>query len=324
MIEFKQVSKRFEQVDALKNISLTIHQGDFFGVIGMSGAGKSTLVRLINGLIKPDDGQVLVNNQNINELKDEQLKQARSKIGMIFQHFNLLSQQSVLENVCLPLKLAGVSKKERHAKGLKLLAQVGLKEKAHAYPSQLSGGQKQRVAIARALINDCPILLCDEATSALDPISTQAILDLLKSLQKEFNLTIVMITHEMKLVQQVCNKVAILDNGELIEEGTIEDIFTHPKHPKTKKLLFVEEPVDFSQSNQPKLRLIFDGISVFEPIISDLILTTKQSINIIWANTNNIDEKVYGQMLIQVERISEELMNYLESHHVSYQVEGQA
>lgn len=321
MIEFKEVSKTFNEVEALKNISLTIDEGDFYGVIGMSGAGKSTLVRLINGLIKPDEGQVIVNNHNVNGLTENGLNQLRSKIGMIFQHFNLLQQQTVLDNVVLPLKLQGVKRKERVSKGMELLELIGLADKAKAYPAQLSGGQKQRVAIARALINDCPILLCDEATSALDPISTQSILDLLKTLQKKLNLTIVMITHQMKVVQQVCNKVAILDSGELIEEGLIKDIFTNPKHPKTKKLLFVEEAVEFKKDSHPTLRLIFDGQNAFEPILSQLILTTKQNINILWANTNEIDEKVYGQMLIQVSELSSELLNFLNERNISYQVE---
>lgn len=320
MIQFNNISKRFESVDALRNVNLRVSEGDFYGVIGMSGAGKSTLIRLINGLIKPDEGQVIVNDLNINTLGDKELNRVRSKIGMIFQHFNLLSQQTVLENVVLPLKLLGIPKKERNDKGLELLAAVHLEDKANAYPAQLSGGQKQRVAIARALINDCPILLCDEATSALDPISTQSILDLLKDLQQKLGLTIVMITHQMKVIQQVCNKVAILDKGELIEEGDVDEIFTHPKHPKTKKLLFVEEPVEFS-SKQPRLRLIFDGINAFEPIISDLILTTKQSINILWANTNEIKEKIYGQMLIQVPELSPEILEYLNKRKISYQVE---
>lgn len=320
MIQFNNISKRFESVDALRNVNLRVSEGDFYGVIGMSGAGKSTLIRLINGLIKPDEGQVIVNDLNINTLGDKELNRVRSKIGMIFQHFNLLSQQTVLENVVLPLKLLGIPKKERNDKGLELLAAVHLEDKANAYPAQLSGGQKQRVAIARALINDCPILLCDEATSALDPISTQSILDLLKDLQQKLGLTIVMITHQMKVIQQVCNKVAILDKGELIEEGDVDEIFTHPKHPKTKKLLFVEEPVEFS-SKQPRLRLIFDGINAFEPIISDLILTTKQSINILWANTNEIKEKIYGQMLIQVPELSLEILEYLNKRQISYQVE---
>lgn len=321
MIEFKEISKSFNQVEALKHINLKIEPGDFYGVIGMSGAGKSTLVRLINGLIKPDEGKVLVNGVNINGLKETELNQIRSKIGMIFQHFNLLTQQSVLDNVVLPLKLLGVKKHERYQKGLKLLKLIGIEDKANQYPSQLSGGQKQRVAIARALINDCPILLCDEATSALDPISTQSILELLKKLQTELDLTIVMITHQMKVIQQVCHKVAILDNGELIEEGLISDIFTKPKHPKTKKLLFVDEPVDFKLKTQPFLRLIFDGQNAFEPIISELILSTKQTINILWANTNEIDGKVYGQMLIQVSQLSNELLVFLDQRGINYQVQ---
>lgn len=321
MIEFKNVSKSFESIEALKNINLLINPGDFFGVIGMSGAGKSTLIRLINGLILADEGQVFVDDLNISLLNEKELNQLRQKIGMIFQHFNLINQKNVLDNVTLPLKLKGVSKQERMKKGLAMLELVQLKEKADAYPAQLSGGQKQRVAIARALINDVDILLCDEATSALDPISTQSILDLLKSLHRKLGITIVMITHEMKVIQQVCQKMAVLDNGECVETGRVKDIFTHPKHPKTKELLFVQDGIDFSNKDRPQLRLIFDGYNAFEPIISELVLHTKQAVNILWANTQEVEDLIYGQMLIQVPSLSQELLDFLETRNINYQVE---
>lgn len=324
MIEFRNVSKQFEEVQALKNINLNIQENDFFGVIGMSGAGKSTLIRLINGLILADEGQVIVDNQQISLLKPNELNQLRQTIGMIFQHFNLINQKNVLDNVTLPLKLKGINKAQRDKKGLEMLELVQLSDKSKAFPAQLSGGQKQRVAIARALINDVDILLCDEATSALDPISTQSILDLLKNLHKKLNLTIVMITHEMKVIQQVCHKMAVLDNGECVEQGRVLDLFTHPKHQKTKELLFVQENVDFSDKDQPQLRLIFDGYNAFEPIISELVLKTKQAINILWANTTEVEDLIYGQMLIQVPNLSQELFDFLESRKITYQVEVSA
>ena len=322
MIEFNNVSKHFDEVIALENINLTIKKNDFFGVIGMSGAGKSTLIRLINGLILPDEGRVDVNGLSLSLLKERELNKLRQTIGMIFQHFNLFNQKDVLDNVTLPLKLQGVSKAERKEKGLEMLRLVQLEDKADAYPAQLSGGQKQRVAIARALINDVDILLCDEATSSLDPISTQSILDLLKDLHKKLNLTIVMITHEMKVIQQVCHKMAVLDNGKLVETGRVKDIFTHPTHPKTKELLFVQDTTDFSNKDKPQLRLIFDGYNAFEPIISELVLQTEQAVNILWANTQEVEELVYGQMLIQVPSLSQELLDFLDGRNITYQVEG--
>ncbi|HHX52007.1 MAG TPA: ATP-binding cassette domain-containing protein [Erysipelothrix sp.] len=322
MIEFNNVSKHFDEVIALENINLTIKKNDFFGVIGMSGAGKSTLIRLINGLILPDEGRVDVNGLSLSLLKERELNKLRQTIGMIFQHFNLINQKDVLDNVTLPLKLQGVSKAERKEKGLEMLRLVQLEDKADAYPAQLSGGQKQRVAIARALINDVDILLCDEATSSLDPISTQSILDLLKDLHKKLNLTIVMITHEMKVIQQVCHKMAVLDNGKLVETGRVKDIFTHPTHPKTKELLFVQDTTDFSNKDKPQLRLIFDGYNAFEPIISELVLQTEQAVNILWANTQEVEELVYGQMLIQVPSLSQELLDFLDGRNITYQVEG--
>ena len=322
MIEFNNVSKHFDEVIALENINLTIKKNDFFGVIGMSGAGKSTLIRLINGLILPDEGRVDVNGLSLSLLKERELNKLRQTIGMIFQHFNLINQKDVLDNVTLPLKLQGVSKAERKEKGLEMLRLVQLEDKADAYPAQLSGGQKQRVAIARALINDVDILLCDEATSSLDPISTQSILDLLKDLHKKLNLTIVMITHEMKVIQQVCHKMAVLDNGKLVETGRVKDIFTHPTHPKTKELLFVRDTTDFSNIVKSQLRLIFDGYNAFEPIISDLVLQTEQAVNILWANTQEVEELVYGQMLIQVPSLSQELLDFLDGRNITYQVEG--
>ena len=228
-------------VEALKGVSLSIGKGEIFGVIGLSGAGKSTLVRCMNLLERPDSGDVLLNGESLLKLSKEQLRLRRQKIGMIFQHFNLLEQQTVLENVCFPLEIRGIPRKERREKALELLEKVGLADKANAYPAQLSGGQKQRVAIARVLANEPEVILCDEATSALDPETTQTILRLLKSIRDTFGITIVVITHEMQVIQQVCTRVAVLDGGLVQEEGSVADIFAHPASRAAKRLLLIED-----------------------------------------------------------------------------------
>ena len=228
-------------VDALKGVSLSIGKGEIFGVIGLSGAGKSTLVRCMNLLERPDSGDVLLNGESLLKLSKEQLRLRRQKIGMIFQHFNLLEQQTVLENVCFPLEIRGIPRKERREKALELLDKVGLADKANAYPAQLSGGQKQRVAIARVLANEPEVILCDEATSALDPETTQTILKLLKNIRDTLGITIVVITHEMRVIQQVCTRVAVLDGGLVQEEGRVADIFAHPASRAAKRLLLIED-----------------------------------------------------------------------------------
>lgn len=244
-ITLNSISKRYSAgngaVEALKSVSLTIPKNEIFGVIGLSGAGKSTLVRCINLLERPDSGEVIIDGENLLNLSDEKLRLRRQKIGMIFQHFNLLEQQTVLNNVCFPLEIRGIPKKERRKKALELLQKVGLAEKADAYPSQLSGGQKQRVAIARVLANEPDILLCDEATSALDPETTKTILGLLKSIHDTMGITVIIITHEMKVIQEICTSVAVLENGEVQETGTVSEIFAHPKSKAAKRLLLLEE-----------------------------------------------------------------------------------
>ncbi len=238
---YKTFSAKNGSVEALKGVSLSIGKGEIFGVIGLSGAGKSTLVRCMNLLERPDSGDVLLNGESLLALNKEQLRLRRQKIGMIFQHFNLLEQQTVLENVCFPLEIRGIPKKERREKALALLEKVGLAEKAKAYPSQLSGGQKQRVAIARVLANEPDILLCDEATSALDPETTQTILRLLKTIRDSLGITIVVITHEMRVIQQVATRVAVLDGGSVQEEGSVVEIFDHPKSRAAKRLLLIAD-----------------------------------------------------------------------------------
>ena len=244
-LEIRNLCKTFSakngSVEVLKGVSLSIGKGEIFGVIGLSGAGKSTLVRCMNLLERPDSGDVLLNGESLLALNKEQLRLRRQKIGMIFQHFNLLEQQTVLENVCFPLEIRGVPKKERREKALSLLEKVGLAEKAKAYPSQLSGGQKQRVAIARVLANEPDILLCDEATSALDPETTQTILRLLKAIRDTLGITIVVITHEMRVIQEVCTRVAVLDGGIVQEEGSVAEIFAPPKSRAAKRLLLMAD-----------------------------------------------------------------------------------
>lgn len=231
-------------VEALKNVSLSIPKNEIFGVIGLSGAGKSTLVRCINLLERPDAGEIIINGENLLQLSKEELRLRRQKIGMIFQHFNLLEQQTVLSNVCFPLEIRGIRRRERQEKALELLEKVGLAEKAQCYPSQLSGGQKQRVAIARVLANDPDILLCDEATSALDPETTKTILELLKKIHDTMGITVIVITHEMKVIQEICSSVAVLENGEVQEVGTVSELFTNPKSRAARRLLLLEEKED--------------------------------------------------------------------------------
>lgn len=328
-IELRHVYKTFQSkensVEALKDISLVINPKDFFGIIGMSGAGKSTLIRTINYLSKPDAGEVLINGVDLGKLNERELLIKRQSIGMIFQHFNLLSQKSVLDNVILPLKISKKGNTNAKEKAIDMLNRVGLTDKIYSYPSELSGGQKQRVAIARALINDPDILLCDEATSALDPISTQSILELLKKLQNDLNLTIVLITHEMSVIEQVCNKVAILDDGKVVEQGNIGDIFVNPHSVAAKKLLFLQETHGSLKQDRQALRLIFDGQKAEKPLISQLVLKTKQEINILWANTKEIDGKVYGQMMIEITRDKDlvyQITEVLKNSEISYSLEG--
>ena len=240
----KHYSAKNGTVEALKNVSLSIPQNEIFGVIGLSGAGKSTLVRCINLLERPDTGEIIINGENLLNLGSEELRLRRQKIGMIFQHFNLLEQQTVLNNVCFPLEIRGIPRKERREKAMELLEKVGLAEKAEAYPSQLSGGQKQRVAIARVLANEPDILLCDEATSALDPETTKTILKLIKKIHDTMGITVVIITHEMKVIQEICSGVAVLENGEVQEIGSVSELFANPKSRAAKRLLLLKDEED--------------------------------------------------------------------------------
>lgn len=251
IIQLNNVSKTFQSktgtVEAVKNITLKIEKGDIFGIIGLSGAGKSTLVRCLNLLEKPTEGQVLINGKDLMKLSGKELRKTRQNIGMIFQHFNLLMQRNVIDNVCFPMEIAGIKKKEARKKALEYLKTVGLEDKAKAYPAQLSGGQKQRVAIARVLASDPEIILCDEATSALDPQTTKSILDLLKDINQKYGITIVVITHAMSVIQEICNQVAVLDHGNLAEVETVEELFSNPKTDIAKKLVLIGAGINLSQ-----------------------------------------------------------------------------
>ena len=325
MIRFENVSKTFTssagEIHALHDVNLEIKDGCIFGVIGSSGAGKSTLVRCINLLEKPTEGKVFFGETNLLALKEKELRQARRKISMIFQQFNLLEQRDALGNVCYPLEIAGVSKKEAKEKAKELLALVGLEDRMSNYPSQLSGGQKQRVAIARALATDPDVLLCDEATSALDPATTTAILELLKDINEKLGVTIVVITHEMKVVEQICNNVAVLHNGTVVEQGDVKEIFLKPKSEVTRQLLFPHKEGFEAAQNQKVFRLSFDGQSSSEPVIANLVIECEAKINILGASTENVGGKAYGQMLIAIPEDNMKIARvktYLDSIGVHY------
>ena len=310
-ILIQDVSKTFEtkdgSVQALNHVSLSIETGDIYGIIGMSGAGKSTLVRCMNFLEVPSEGKVLIDGQSLSEFSPKELRKEREKIGMIFQHFNLLMQKNVLENVCFPLYIQGKKKAEARAKALELLEIVGLADRAKAYPAQLSGGQKQRVAIARALASDPQILLCDEATSALDPQTTSSILELLQDINQKFGITIVIITHQMSVVREICTHVAIMKDGEVKEQGLVEEIFSHPKSQVAKELISKDSGNDVESKKLTQseiqdgeiVRIVFSENSAFEPVIANLILTFHEPVNILKANTKNVGGVAKGEMILQ-------------------------
>ena len=301
-IELRGLSKVYQipggEVQALNNINLVIEQGDIYGIIGMSGAGKSTLIRCLNRLDTPTDGQVLIDGQNILAMSKKQLLQTRRRMAMIFQQFNLLMQKNVARNVRYPLEIAGAPKKQANERVMELLKIVGLEEKANAYPAQLSGGQKQRVAIARALASNPEMLLCDEATSALDPMTTQSILELLKKINAELGITVVLITHEMAVIRQICNKVAILDGGKLVEQGTVDDVFMHTKSAAGKRLFGILPENEDDVPTQPALRIVFDGSAADQPVISRLVKDLGFDVNILAADMHQFNGKTYGQMMV--------------------------
>ena len=304
IIQIEHLSKIFGSSDnavtALSDVSLQIHAGEIFGIIGLSGAGKSTLVRCINLLERPDAGRILFHGQDLLELKEKALRLQRRKIAMIFQGFHLLEQRTALDNICFPMELAGISKKTARQRAKALLETVGLPDKAAAYPSQLSGGQKQRIAIARALASDPEVLLCDEATSALDPKTTESILALLQQINRDRGITVILITHQMSVIEQICHRVAILDRGAVAEIGTVESVFSNPRSAAGRKLVSPDKALPLSHWDGPVARLAFNGTMVEEPVIALLAAKEQILVSILGADTRNVDGKIFGTMLISL------------------------
>jgi len=334
MIELKHITKIFHtqkgDIEACYDVNLTIQNGEIFGVIGYSGAGKSTLVRIINQLEKQTSGEVVIDGEDISQLSPQALRQKRMKIGMIFQHFNLLWSRTVKRNIELPLEIAGIDKEIREKKTKELIELVGLQGRENAYPSELSGGQKQRVGIARALANDPTILLCDEATSALDPDTTEQILDLLKKINKQLGITIVMITHQMEVVQKVCHRIAVMSDGQVVEEGHVKDIFEHPKHMITRRFVRdISSKVTDDQLNEnlktiyPNgilLRLTFDEDIARQPIVSKVIKGTDLDISIVSGNLTNTIDSSFGILIINVLGGNQEQYDHIIQVFKNYQV----
>ena len=303
MVELKHVSKIFQTADgdfqALKDVNLSIPDGEIYGIIGMSCAGKSTLVRCINMLERPTEGEVLINGQNLCTMSEKELRQQRRDITMIFQQFNLLMQRTCLKNVCFPMEISGVPKAEAVKRGMELLELVGLPDKANAYPAQLSGGQKQRVAIARALATNPKVLLCDEATSALDPNTTHAILQLISDINKRLGITAIIITHQMSVIEEICSRVAILDAGVVVEEGSVKDIFANPQTAAAKRLVFPNSDTyaEHLKTNRV-IRVVFNGGTSYEPLIASLAIDCGIKANILGAETKNVNGQAFGYMLL--------------------------
>ena len=322
IIEIKNLSKTFgsgpNQVAALQDVSVAVQSGEIFGIIGLSGAGKSTLVRCINLLEHPNEGAVLFHGKDLTNLKEKELRMQRRKISMIFQSFNLLDQRTSLENICFPLELAGVSKKEAKKRALELLETVGLPDKADAYPVQLSGGQKQRIAIARALASEPEVLLCDEATSALDPKTTDQILQLLQKINRERGITVIIITHQMSVIEQICHRVAILDSGVVAEMGNVEEVFRNPKSKAGRRLVSPNKALPEAEWDGPVARIAFNGSMTEEPVIATLAMEKKIAVSILGADTRNVDGKSFGTMLISLpDELSKrrEVLDYLNAQN---------
>ena len=319
IIEIKNLSKTFglgsSQVAALQDVSLTVNAGEIFGIIGLSGAGKSTLVRCINLLERPDQGGVLFHGQDLMNLKEKELRMQRRKISMIFQSFNLLEQRNCLDNICFPLELAGVSRKDAKKRAMELLETVGLPDKANAYPVQLSGGQKQRIAIARALASDPEVLLCDEATSALDPKTTDSILKLLQKINKERGITVIIITHQMSVIEQICHRVAILDAGVVAEIGEVESVFSNPQSKAGRRLVSPDVALPLFDWDTPVARIAFNGNASADPIIASVAMELGVKVSILGAATRNVDGKAFGTMLISLpaDEKKQTVLDYLNS-----------
>jgi len=321
IIEIRGLGKWFDtkngRIDALRDINLSIEKGEIFGIIGRSGAGKSTLVRCINMLERPTEGKVYFEGRDMGALSQGQLNIVRRSMGMIFQQFNLLMQRNALDNVCFPMELAGVSRAKARKKAAEMLELVGLEKRASAYPSQLSGGQKQRVAIARALSTEPRVLLCDEATSALDPETTDSILGLIRDINKRLGITAVVITHEMDVIEKICSKVAIISKGVIAETGTVNEVFFHPRSEIARRLV-VPEALHPDKMKLPKLyRLIFDGQSSFDPVVSNMVLACGKPVNIMYASTQDIGGTAFGQMVLQLPEDEESIARiqaYVKEH----------
>ncbi len=341
MIELKDITKVFKQKDrittALSGVSLSVPKGKIVGVIGESGAGKSTLIRCVNLLERPTSGEIYVDGQNLTRMSESQLAKARRNIGMIFQHFNLLSSRTVFDNIAFPLELDKTPKAEIITRVKELLALVGLEEKANDYPSKLSGGQKQRVAIARTLASNPKVLLCDEATSALDPATTRSILSLLKEINKRLDITILLITHEMDVVKEICDEVAVISDGQLIEQGTVADIFSHPKQALTKQFiassLHMEIPADYQENlvalpqagKHPLLQLEITGQSVDAPVLSEVARLFDIDSNIINARMDYVGGMKFGVMLVEFISSAENenrAIEFLKSKNIKVEVLG--
>ncbi len=326
IIQLRNMGKEFKTANgpvvALDDINLDIMEGEIFGIIGLSGAGKSTLVRCINFLEVPTSGQVIFEGENLAALNDRGKRKARQSMGMIFQQFNLLAQRNVLKNICFPLEIAGVPGAKAQERAMELLKLVGLEDRSKAYPAQLSGGQKQRVAIARAIATNPKVLLCDEATSALDPNTTKSILALLKQINKELGITVIVITHEMAVIEAICDRVAIIDQSKIAEVGRVSDIFSEPKSRIGRQLILGDAVTNVKFDKSRKIRITFDGRSSTEPVIANMILASKVPLNIMYAATKDIGGTAVGQMIVQLpedETDANRAINYLKSAKVPFE-----
>ncbi|MCD9067798.1 methionine ABC transporter ATP-binding protein [Staphylococcus pasteuri] len=338
MIEFNNVNKVFhkkkEKIHALKNISFTINQYDIFGVIGYSGAGKSTLVRLVNQLEHATDGQVIVDGHEINTYKERELRKVKKDIGMIFQHFNLLNSKTVFKNVAMPLILSGKDKKEIQERVDSILKFVGLSDKKNQFPDELSGGQKQRVAIARALITNPKVLLCDEATSALDPATTNSILNLLSNINKTFGVTVMMITHDMSVIQKICNRVAVMENGEVVEIGDVKEVFSNPKTKTAHNFVTTVVNMEPSKSliesfNQNKndndidLKLFIDQEQIEYPLLNEMINNYHLNVNVLFSSMSEIQGDTVCYMWIRIKKDENykkfNLNSFFENNKIHYE-----
>lgn len=325
MIQIENLSKTYKTsaggFTALSDVNLTVNDGEIFGIIGLSGAGKSTLVRCINFLEVPTSGKVVIDGDEMGTLSKKQLLIKRRSIGMIFQGFNLLEQRTVLKNICFPLEIAKIPKEQAVKRARELLELVGLADKESSYPSQLSGGQKQRVAIARALAAETKYLLCDEATSALDPDTTRSILDLLKKVNKELGVTIIVITHEMKVIESICDRAAVLDGGNVAELAPVSELFANPKSDIARKLILPAVNTAEEIKGGRVIRIIFDGETSYKPVIANLILTCQAPLNILKADTQDVGGKAFGQIIIGLpddEVLAERVTKYLDDNGIKF------